>query len=269
MLQRRPGAIPALAVVDTLKRVGSDGLIAGTADRSGLFRAQTPQGFHFDAILEAHRRARAAGRDDFTDDAALAEWAGMPVAIVEGDADNTKLTTRDDFASAERSVAAALGDVRTGFGFDVHRFGPGDHVMLCGVCVAHDRGVIGHSDADVALHALTDAVLGAIGAGDIGDHFPPTEERWRGAPSRIFLAEAARLLAARGGLICHTDVTVLCEKPRIAAYREAMRASIAVILSVPVGRTSVKATTTEGLGFIGRGEGLAAQAVATVRLPLS
>ena len=265
-LQHNPGAIAALPVIDTLKREGADGTIAATIERSSLWRAQTPQGFQFAAILEAHRRAAAAGRRDFTDDAAVAEWAGLAVSLVPGSPANRKLTTPEDFVAAERALQG-IPDIRTGTGFDVHRFTAGDHVMLCGVRVAHDHGLEAHSDGDVALHALTDAILGAIGAGDIGQHFPPSEARWRGAASSIFVAEAVRLVRERGGRVGNADVTVLCERPRIGTHRDAMRARLAEILGVALDRTSVKATTTERLGFTGRGEGLAAMASATVILP--
>ena len=265
-LARHPGAIPAEPLTDTLKREGADGTIAGTIERGGLWRAQTPQGFHFAAILDAHRQAAAAGQVDLTDDAAVAERAGLTVALVAGAAGNLKLTAPEDFLSAELT-STGYPDIRIGSGIDVHRFASGDHVMLCGVRVPHTHGVEAHSDGDVALHALTDALLGAIGAGDIGTHFPPSDAKWKDADSTIFLAEAARLVRAQGGRIGNTDVTILCEHPRIGPFREAMRERIAAILGVPASRVSVKATTTEKLGFTGRGEGLAATATATVMLP--
>jgi 2-C-methyl-D-erythritol 4-phosphate cytidylyltransferase / 2-C-methyl-D-erythritol 2,4-cyclodiphosphate synthase len=258
------GAIAALPVRDTVKR-GDGGRIVATIDRSALWRAQTPQGFHYGPIVAAHRAAAGA---ELSDDAAVAERAGIDVALVEGSEDNFKVTTMDDLARAERLLAARNGDIRTGQGFDVHVFGPGDHVWLCGVAVPHDQGLVGHSDADVGLHALTDAVLGAIGAGDIGMHFPPSDPQWRGAPSHRFLRHAADLVAAGGGSIAHVDVTVICERPQVGPHRAAMAARIADILALPPTRVSVKATTTERLGFTGRGEGIAAQAVATIRLPL-
>jgi 2-C-methyl-D-erythritol 4-phosphate cytidylyltransferase / 2-C-methyl-D-erythritol 2,4-cyclodiphosphate synthase len=258
------GAIAALPVRDTVKR-GDGGRIAATIDRSALWRAQTPQGFHYGPIVAAHRAAAGA---ELSDDAAVAERAGIDVALVEGSEDNFKVTTMDDLARAERLLAARNGDIRTGQGFDVHVFGPGDHVWLCGVAVPHDQGLVGHSDADVGLHALTDAVLGAIGAGDIGMHFPPSDPQWRGAPSHRFLRHAADLVAAGGGSIAHVDVTVICERPQVGPHRAAMAARIADILALAPTRVSVKATTTEKLGFTGRGEGIAAQAVATIRLPL-
>jgi len=258
------GAIAALPVRDTVKR-GDGGRVAATIDRSALWRAQTPQGFHYGPIVAAHRAAAGA---ELSDDAAVAERAGIDVALVEGSEDNFKVTTMDDLALAERLLAARNGDIRTGQGFDVHVFGPGDHVWLCGVAVPHNRGLVGHSDADVGLHALTDAVLGAIGAGDIGMHFPPSDPQWRGVPSHRFLRHAADLVAAAGGSIAHVDVTVICERPKVGPHRAAMTARIADILALAPTRVSVKATTTERLGFTGRGEGIAAQAVATIRLPL-
>lgn len=262
-IERTPGAIVAVPVADTLKR--ADGtLVAGTVGRAGLWRAQTPQGFRFADILAAHRQAAAT---DLPDDAAVAEQAGLAVSLVAGSEANAKITTEDDLRRAER-IAAAMFETRVGSGFDVHAFGPGDHVWLCGVRVPHSHGLVGHSDADVALHALTDALLGALGAGDIGQHFPPGDERWRGAPSERFLAHAAALVAGRGGRIAHADVTIVCERPKVGPHRAAMVARLAEILALEPARCSVKATTTEGLGFTGRREGIAAQAVATVRLPL-
>jgi 2-C-methyl-D-erythritol 4-phosphate cytidylyltransferase/2-C-methyl-D-erythritol 2,4-cyclodiphosphate synthase len=263
-LDRASAAIPGLALGDTIKRV-ENGHIVETVDRSQLWRAQTPQGFHFDAILAAHRQM--AGRV-LTDDAAVAETAGIAPLIVAGSEENLKVTTTEDLAAAERLLAAGQGDLRVGQGFDVHPFGPGDHVMVCGVAIPHEVAPVGHSDADVGLHALTDAVLGAIGAGDIGTHFPPSDPRWRGASSDRFLAYAATLVRERGGAIAAVDVTIICERPKIAPYRDRMIERLAEILEISPGRVSVKATTTERLGFTGRGEGIAAQAVATVRLPL-
>lgn len=261
-LADRPGAIPALPVTDTLKRGAADGAVTATVDRAGLFRAQTPQGFRFAAILDAHRRATGAA---MTDDAQVAESAGMAVALVAGGEDNVKLTTPEDLVRAERMFT---GETRTGFGFDVHRFKPGDHVNLCGVRVSHEAALEGHSDADVALHALTDAILGAISRGDIGDHFPPSDPQWRGASSDAFLRHAAALMAAMGGRIVNLDVTIVCERPRIGPHRHAMIERVAAITGTAPDRVSVKATTTERLGFTGRGEGIAAQAIATVALPL-
>lgn len=262
-LERVPAAIAAVPVFDTLKR-GEDGLTAGTVDRAGLWQAQTPQGFHFQTILEAHRRLAGAG---LTDDAAVAEQAGLSVALVPGSPDNIKVTTPDDLERAHRLLGVSLTDVRVGLGFDVHRFAEGDSVMLCGVSVPHRHRLEGHSDADVALHALTDAILGAIGAGDIGSHFPPSEPCWRGADSTVFLRHAVELVRTRGGVIGHVDVTLICERPKIGPHRAAMVARLAEVLGIAEDRVSVKATTTERLGFTGREEGIAAQAAATVVLP--
>lgn len=264
-LDTNPGAIAALSVVDTLKRASNRQLISGTVDRAGLWQAQTPQGFRFQDILAAHRRAAAQGRNDFTDDAAVAEWAGLEVALVEGSEDNFKLTTERDFQRAEQRMSQMSMDVRTGTGCDVHRFAPGDHVWLCGVKIPHSHGLEGHSDADVALHALTDAILGALGDGDIGQHFPPSDPKWKGAASSLFLADAHRRATERGARISNVDVTILCEAPRIGPYRDAMRLRISEILGLAIDRIGVKATTTEGLGFIGRREGMSAIAAATLR----
>jgi 2-C-methyl-D-erythritol 4-phosphate cytidylyltransferase/2-C-methyl-D-erythritol 2,4-cyclodiphosphate synthase len=260
-------AVPVIAVADTVKTVDAAGCVTGTIDRAHLRMVQTPQAFGFAALLDAHRRAKAAGRDDFTDDAALAEWAGLKVTTFEGEAENVKLTTDGDFVRAEAAKFAALSDVRMGFGFDVHSFDAGDHVMLGGVRISHPRGLSGHSDADVVLHALVDAILGALADGDIGVHFPPSDPQWRGASSDRFLAFAAERVRARGGLIAHLDATIVCEAPRIGPHRDAMRARIAEIAGVAIERVAVKATTSEKMGFTGRGEGMAAFANATVRLP--
>jgi 2-C-methyl-D-erythritol 4-phosphate cytidylyltransferase/2-C-methyl-D-erythritol 2,4-cyclodiphosphate synthase len=263
-LDAAPGAIAAVPVADTLKRAVETGTaIADTVDRTGLWRAQTPQGFRFRPILEAHRTAAGGA---LTDDAAVAEAAGLAVRLVPSTEENFKVTTEADLDRAE-ALLAAKSETRTGTGFDVHRFGPGDHVMLCGIALPHDRGLLGHSDADVGLHALTDAILGAIAAGDIGQHFPPTDPQWKGAASDAFLRHAGDLVAARGGRIVNLDVTLICERPKVGPHRPAMAGRIAAILDLPVDRVGVKATTTEGLGFPGRGEGIAAQAVATVALP--
>lgn len=262
-LDDHAGAIAAVPVADTLKR-GADGLVGATVDRNGLWRAQTPQGFRFAEILAAHH---AAAGLELTDDAAVAERAGLPVALVPSREENFKVTTQDDLIRAAQALSLALADVRTGSGFDVHRFTDGDHVTLCGVKVPHAQGLEGHSDADVGLHALTDAILGALGAGDIGSHFPPSDPQWRGADSARFLRHSADLVAARRGMIAHVDVTIICERPKVGPHRETMVARIAQILGIPPDRVSVKATTTERLGFTGRGEGIAAQAVATIRLP--
>jgi 2-C-methyl-D-erythritol 4-phosphate cytidylyltransferase / 2-C-methyl-D-erythritol 2,4-cyclodiphosphate synthase len=263
------GAVPALPVADTIKTVDASGTVTATLERAQLRAVQTPQAFDFPALLAAHRRAAAAGREDFTDDAALAEWAGIQVTTFEGEAANMKLTTADDFVRLGAADLAALTDVRTGFGFDVHAFGPGDHVTLGGVRIAHLQGLSGHSDADVVLHALVDAILGALADGDIGVHFPPSDPQWRGASSDRFLAFAVERVRARGGRIAHLDVNVVCEAPRIGPHRDAMRQRIAEIAGVSAERVGVQATTSEKLGYIGRGEGMAAFATATVRLPWS
>lgn len=263
ILQARDAAIPAVAVADTLKRVGEAGVIAETVDRQGLFAAQTPQGFRYAPILEAHRRAAGAGLA-FTDDSAVAEWYGMEVACIDGEPSNRKLTTVDDFTVAPHR---APPQTRFGTGYDVHRFAPGDHVMLCGVAVPFGQALAGHSDADVGLHALTDALLATVAEGDIGSHFPPADPRWRGADSALFLEHARDRVAALGGTIVNVDVTLICEAPKIGPHREAMRRRVAGLLGVDPARVSVKATTTEGLGFAGRGEGIAAQAAAAVEFP--
>lgn len=266
-LEHWEGAIPALPVADTLKRENSHGLIAGTIERNGVWRAQTPQGFRFPTILRAHRAA-AAAEANLTDDAAVAEGQGIGVGLVEGSERNLKLTTAEDLEMAERELKGpAFPDMRCGTGLDVHRFTAGDHVWLGGVRIPHTHSLEGHSDADVALHALTDALLGAIGDGDIGKHFPPSEARWKGAPSRIFIQDAARRIRDRSGTIGNVDLTILCEAPRIGPHREAMRAAIATLLGIDIDRVGVKATTTEGLGFTGRGEGIVAMATAMVMLP--
>lgn len=263
-LTRTPGAIAAIPLADTLKRENSEGCIAATLERTALWRAQTPQAFRFVDILAAHETAAAAGRTDLTDDAAVAEWAGLAVALVEGSESNRKLTTAEDLAMARET--AGLPDIRTGQGFDVHRFAAGDYVWLCGVQITHTQALEGHSDADVGLHALTDALLGAIGDGDIGQHFSNTDPQWKGAASHLFLADAASRVRGRGGVITNVDVTLLCEAPKIAPHREAMRQRIAEVLAIAIDRVAVKATTTEGLGFTGRREGIAALATATVIL---
>lgn len=261
-LHSADAAAPLLPVADTLRRRTAGGY--ETVPRDDLLRAQTPQGFRFDKIWDAHRRF--AG-EPVTDDLALAERANLTIMAVTGEETNIKLTTTDDFTTAEKLALSSLLDVRTGTGFDAHRFGPGDHVWLCGVKVPHSASLVGHSDADVGLHALTDAILGALSAADIGAHFPPSEERWRGAPSHLFLEHAAELVRKRGGFISHVDVTLICERPKVGPHREIMRARLAEILRSDIGRVSVKATTSDSLGFTGRSEGIAAQAVATIRLP--
>lgn len=256
-LDRHMGAVPVLRLADTLAL--DEGTLGETVDRSTLLRVQTPQAFHFPTILQVHRTWRG---DEPTDDAQMLRAAGQAVALVAGDAMLDKITQAEDFAAAE----ARLGhrSFRTGMGFDVHRLADGEELWLGGVRIPHHQGLLGHSDADVALHALTDAVLGAIGAGDIGTHFPPSDPQWRGAASDRFLAHAAGLVAAAGGRIEHVDLTIICEAPKIGPHREAMRARIAELLGLPAQQVSVKATTTERLGFTGRGEGIAAQAIATV-----
>ena len=256
------GAVPGLAVTDTLRR-GVEGLSGGTVDRTGLWRVQTPQGFAFGDILAAHR---SAPHDRFTDDAAIFENAGYPVRLVPGHVDNTKVTIPEDLEAAEIRLMGQY-EFRTGMGFDVHEFGPGTAIMICGIEVPHDRTAVGHSDADVGLHALTDALLGSIGAGDIGTYFPPSDPRWKGADSATFLRHAASLVTDKGGRIVNVDLTLMCERPKIGPHREAMIARIADILGLAADRVAVKATTTEKLGFLGRGEGIAGQAVATIRMP--
>jgi 2-C-methyl-D-erythritol 4-phosphate cytidylyltransferase/2-C-methyl-D-erythritol 2,4-cyclodiphosphate synthase len=264
-------ALPATPVTDTLQQVDADGFAFQTQPRVGLWLAETPQGFRFPAILAAHRRAAVAGAA-FTDDAAVAAFAGVRVKVVQGSGgSNIKLTTPEDFAMADARLAAErfadLDDVRVGIGYDVHATGPGKSIMLGGVKIPHTKGLSGHSDADVALHALTDAILGAIAEGDIGTHFPPDDPQWKDAASDRFLAEAVAHVRRRGGAIAHLDLTIMTEAPRIGPHRDAMRARIAAICGVAADRVAVKATTNEGLGFVGRGEGIAAMATATVRLP--
>ncbi|MBB4064704.1 bifunctional 2-C-methyl-D-erythritol 4-phosphate cytidylyltransferase/2-C-methyl-D-erythritol 2,4-cyclodiphosphate synthase [Gellertiella hungarica] len=259
------GVLPVMPVSDTLKRGSPDGVVVETVPRAGLFAAQTPQVFALDAILDAHRRAAASGIGDFTDDASIAEWAGIPVRLVEGTPDNIKLTVKRDIAMADEKLArAALPDVRTGNGYDVHQLEPGDGVTLCGIFIPHDQKLKGHSDADVALHALTDALLATCGAGDIGDHFPPSDMQWKGAPSRIFLEHAVRIVREHGGTIMNADISLIAEAPKVGPHRQAMREKLAEILGISLDRCSVKATTNEKIGFIGRREGIAAIATATV-----
>ncbi len=258
-LAQYPGAAPALPVSDALW-TGEGGLVTGTRDRDGLYRAQTPQGFHFDAILAAYR----AFAGEAADDVAVARAFGLNVAIVAGDEANLKLTYPGDFARAVAILKGHPMDVRIGNGFDVHAFCPGDHVWLCGVRVPHSKGLFGHSDADVAMHALTDAIYGALAEGDIGQHFPPSDPEWKGVASRIFLADAAGRIAARGLRLANADVTLICERPRIGPHATAMREVLAAILAVDPDRISVKATTSERLGFTGREEGIAAMATATL-----
>lgn len=262
------GAIPALPMTDTIKRVSGDAIVE-TVDRGSLYRAQTPQGFSFPALLSAHTNAAANNTgQNFTDDASIAEAAGLRIAVVAGEEHNIKITHDDDMARATAWLYGAR-ETRVGSGFDVHAFGPGDSVRLGGVDIPHSRALAGHSDADVALHALTDAILGAIGDGDIGSHFPPSDARWRGVDSSQFLTHAAKLLQQRQGALVHVDLTIICEQPRIGPYRDAMRARIADILAIDISRVSIKATTTEGLGFTGRSEGIAAQASVTITVEAS
>ena len=259
-----PGAILALPLADTLKRDDGAGAITETVPRAGLWRAQTPQAFRL-GVLKAAFAAWPAGEEP-TDEAIVLERAGRRVALAPGDPALAKLTYPEDFAMAEL-MAGAARTMRIGQGIDAHRFGPGDGVMLCGVAIAHDKALVGHSDADAGLHAITDALLGALGEGDIGDHFPPSDPQWRGAASDQFLLHAAALVAARGGRIANVDVTLVCERPKIKPHREAMRVRLAELLALPLAAVSVKATTMEGMGFTGREEGLLAQAVAMVELP--
>jgi len=266
-------AVPGMPVNDTVKEVDAAGFVVATPDRARLRAVQTPQSFRFPLILDAHRAAAAAERE-LTDDAMVAEAAGHAVAVFPGDLANFKLTTPEDFARAMDQLDAparpdlrVLTDVRMGQGYDVHAFAEGDHVWLGGVAIPHSHKLAGHSDADVLLHAITDAVLGAIAEGDIGAHFPPTDPQWKGAASRIFLEHACKLVRARGGMIAHIDATVVCEAPKVGPHRDAIRAKLAEIMEMPLDRVAIKATTTEKLGFTGRREGIAALAIATVRLP--
>ncbi len=260
------GAIPVLPVTETVKRI-EDGVITATVPRDALGTAQTPQGFPFAALLKAHRDAWDDGLTELTDDAAIFALAGLTVRAVDGDRQNIKLTNPADFAAAERMLTMAM-ETRTGQGFDVHTFGPGNAVWLCGVEIPHDQALVGHSDADVGLHALTDALLGTIGDGDIGEHFPPSDPKWKGASSDRFLVDAVRRVQDKGGRIVNVDVTLVCEAPRIGPHRQAMQARIAALAGISATRVGVKATTNEKMGFIGRGEGIVALAIATVALPV-
>jgi 2-C-methyl-D-erythritol 4-phosphate cytidylyltransferase / 2-C-methyl-D-erythritol 2,4-cyclodiphosphate synthase len=270
-LDHAPAVIPGLPVSDTMK-FAPGGVIERTVDRASLWFVQTPQGFQFDKILGAHRKALQDGETKFTDDAAVAEYAGMRVQIVAGEQRNRKLTTSHDILEADREHSPAsyanLPDVRMGQGIDFHVFEKGDHVWLCGVKIPHTKKLKGHSDADVALHAVTDAILGAIGEADIGQHFPPSDKQWKGAASSIFVTKAIELLQARGGVLANVDVTILAEAPRVGPHLEPMKNSLSGMLGLPVDRIAIKATTTEKMGAIGRGEGMQAQAIVTVRLPL-
>ncbi|MDD7908713.1 bifunctional 2-C-methyl-D-erythritol 4-phosphate cytidylyltransferase/2-C-methyl-D-erythritol 2,4-cyclodiphosphate synthase [Pseudovibrio exalbescens] len=263
--------LPSTKVSDTLKSRGDDGTIAGTIDRTRIWSAQTPQGFDFDAISGAHRQVNAENRNDFTDDTALMEHVGIPVLIVEGDSANVKLTTPRDMELARQKVAMEntlmLSDIRVGSGYDVHAFEKGDAVILGGISIPHTMKLKGHSDADVALHAITDAIFGALADGDIGSHFPPSDPQWKGAASDQFLKYAVDKVTERGGRIAHLDCTIICESPKIGPYRDAMRARISEICELPIERVAVKATTSEKLGFTGREEGIASMATATIRLP--
>jgi 2-C-methyl-D-erythritol 4-phosphate cytidylyltransferase/2-C-methyl-D-erythritol 2,4-cyclodiphosphate synthase len=265
--KRHGAAAPGTAMSDTVKQIDVDGRVLATPPRSALRAVQTPQAFRFPLILAAHRRAAAAGVSDLTDDVAVAEWAGSPAYVFEGDPANIKVTTMQDLEAAEARLAASSGETRVGQGFDVHAFAPGDHVWLCGLRIAHSAALSGHSDADVGLHALADAIYGALADGDIGQHFPPSDPQWKGTASKVFLAHAAERVRARGGVIVHLDATLICEAPKIGPHRDAMRARVAEIAGLDIGRVAVKATTTERLGFAGRGEGIACLATATVRLP--
>jgi 2-C-methyl-D-erythritol 4-phosphate cytidylyltransferase/2-C-methyl-D-erythritol 2,4-cyclodiphosphate synthase len=266
---RHGAAIPGLAVTDTVKRVAPSGAVVETLDRTTLRSVQTPQAFRLQALAEAHQRAAAEGEDAFTDDGQLMEWAGATVQVFDGHGGNVKLTSPRDFEDAERRLTRAGESMitRVGTGFDVHTFTDGDHIWLGGLKIPHTKGVLAHSDGDVVLHALTDALLGAIACGDIGTHFPPSDPQWKGASSDRFLDHAAAEVRSRGGRIDHLDVTVLCERPRVGSHREEMRERIASIVGIPVDNVSIKATTTEKMGFTGREEGLAAQASATIRVP--
>jgi len=262
------GGLAAMPVADTIKRRTQTGI--ETVDRSTLHAAQTPQGFPFEPILIAHNKAKASGRSDFTDDASIAEWAGLRVDIVLGSPENVKLTFPEDIVMAEQRLVradTAFPDVRTGNGYDVHAFEAGDAVVLCGVTIPHDRKLSGHSDADVGLHALTDALLATCGAGDIGTHFPPSDPQWKGAASRLFVEHAAKIVRERGGRIANADVTLICEAPKVGPHRAAMTDAIAAMLAITPDRISIKATTNEKLGFVGRQEGIAAIATASVVFP--
>lgn len=267
-LEHAPAALPVMPVPETVKRLEGGTTVVATIDRSALATAQTPQGFRFADILATHRRAAASSGTQFTDDASIAEWAGLAVRAVAGDGRNFKITTREDFERAETQLSEGNAmQTRTGQGFDVHRFVDGDHVVLGGVRIPHDKALSGHSDADVLLHAIADAIYGALADGDIGSHFPPSDPQWKGADSAIFLRHAVERVQARGGEIRLLDATVLCEEPKIGPVRDAIRTRIAEIAGLPVARVAVKATTTERLGFTGRREGIAAMTLATVALP--
>ena len=260
-------AIPGLAVSDTIKQVDQENRVTATPERASLRAVQTPQAFTYDLIKNAHLNAINEKIANLTDDGAVAEWAGHRVHVFAGEANNLKVTEASDFAVMERLMSADLSDIRMGQGYDVHAFGPGDHVWLGGVKIPHTAALVGHSDADVLLHALTDAILGALADGDIGSHFPPSDPKWKGAASDQFLRHAVELVQARGGIIAHLDGTLICEAPKVGPHRETIRTRIAQICGLPLDRVAVKATTSEGLGFTGRREGIAAMALATIRLP--
>jgi 2-C-methyl-D-erythritol 4-phosphate cytidylyltransferase/2-C-methyl-D-erythritol 2,4-cyclodiphosphate synthase len=269
-LDTETGVLPALPLSDTIKRGDESGFVSVTVPRANLYAAQTPQAFPFLAILDAHEKAHEAGLDNFTDDAAIAEWAGLKVKLVEGATENVKLTWPRDIEMANMRLSTTgmvFPDVRTGTGYDVHSLCDGDHVTLCGVEIPHEKSLSGHSDADVGLHALTDALLATCGAGDIGTHFPPSDEQWKGADSTLFLAYAAKLARDAGGRISNADVTLICEAPKIGPHRAGMIEVMAGVLQVSPERISVKATTNEKIGFVGRKEGIAAIATATVIFP--
>jgi len=259
-------AVPGAPLADTVKEIDAAGFVVATPERARLRAVQTPQSFRFPLIREAHRLAASSGRE-FTDDAMIAEAAGHGVFVFEGDPANFKLTTPGDFLRAATEMFDALPDIRVGQGYDVHAFAPGDRVWLGGVAIPHTHGLAGHSDADVLMHAVTDAILGALADGDIGKHFPPSDPQWKGAASAIFLEDACRRVRERGGMIAHVDATIACELPKIGPHRDAIRESLAQIMGMDAGRVAIKATTTERLGFTGRREGMAALAMATVRLP--
>lgn len=269
-LDRFPAVVPGIPVAETLK-FAPGGLVSRTVDRAGIWTAQTPQGFGYNAILAAYRKAEAEQAANLTDDASVAEHAGIAISMIPGQPDNRKLTTAEDIVSADRDMTLRnlyhLPDIRVGQGIDIHPFEPGDAVTLCGVAIPHSQRLKGHSDADVAMHALTDAILGTIGEGDIGTHFPPSDPQWKGAASRVFLAKAMELLSARQGLLANADITILAEAPKIAPHVAAMKAFLSPLLHLDPQRIAIKATTMEKLGAIGRREGIMAHATVTVRLP--
>ena len=266
-LQDAEASLPVTTVIDTIKRSTDGRTVGGTEDRTQLYAAQTPQGFHYDIIYAAHKKAVEMS-DSFTDDAAIAEWAKIPVALCEGSTDNIKITSREDFIRAERILDGEhIMETRVGSGYDIHRFEKGDAVILGGIKIPHSASLKGHSDADAGLHVITDALLGALAEGDIGTHFPPSDDKWKGEPSSTFLQFATGRVKVRGGRIVHIDLTIMCERPKIGPHTDRLRQSIADICSISVGRVSVKATTSEGMGFVGRAEGLATMATATIELP--